>query len=333
MSQNNSVTSLFLYLGCDVAKASLALDPALLPKLPLVSNDAKGHQPFIQALRALGATEGRAPHVILEATGGYEQAVVKALHAAGIRVSVVMPKRVHHHAQGRGVRAKTDPIDAGKLTAFGEDVQPAPTLPPTALEEEVRAFARRRRQLVRLRSQETNRQEIAHGKVVTKSVQRVVAHLTKEIKAIDQALAALRRKDPGYDAKVTTLCAIEGVGVITAVATLAALPELGTLSRREVASLAGLAPLNRDSGTKKGRAFIVGGRVEARCALYMAAVSAARCNPILQPYAERLRAAGKPGKVVLTAVMRRLLIYMNSQLKALLQPPHALAEIPALAAA
>src|SRR4051812_12657015 len=184
MSQNNSVTSLFLYVGCDVAKASLALDPALLPKLPLVANDAKGHKQLIKALQALGVKEGRAPHVVLEATGGYEQAVVKALHGAAIRVSVGMAKRVRYHALGRGVRAKTDPIDAGKLSAYGRDVQPAPTLPLTATEEELREFARRRRQLVRLRNQETNRQEIALGKLVTKSVQSVVAHLSKEIKAI-----------------------------------------------------------------------------------------------------------------------------------------------------
>src|SRR5207302_10175218 len=118
-----SITSLFLYVGCDVAKASLALDPALLPKLPLVANDPKGHKQLIKALQALGVKEGRAPHVVLEATGGYEQGVVNALHGAGLRVSVVMPKRVHHHALGRGVRAKTDPIDAGKPSAYGQDVQ------------------------------------------------------------------------------------------------------------------------------------------------------------------------------------------------------------------
>ena len=318
MSQNNTP---ILYLGCDVAKASLALDPALLPKLRLVSNEAKGHQQFIKALLALAAGEGRIPHVILEATGGYEQALVKALHAASLRVSVVMPKRVHHHAQGRGVQAKTDPLDAAKLTAFGCDVQPAPTPPPTTTEEELRELSRRRRQLVRLRNQETNRQEIAHGRVVTKSVKTVVGHLTKAIKTIDQALAALRKKDPVYDAKVTKLCEIQGVGETTAAATLAALPELGTTSRQRIGSLAGLAPKNRDSGTKQGRAFIIGGRVEARCALYMAAVSAAHCNDVLQPYYQRLIQAGKPAKLALTAVMRRLLIHMNSQLKTLLNPP------------
>jgi transposase len=330
MSQNNSQV---LHLGCDVAKASLAFDPALLPKLRLVGNDAKGHQQFLKALLALAAKEGRTPHVILEATGGYEQAVVKALHAAGVRVSVVMPKRVHHHAQSRGVQAKTDPIDAGKLSAFGRDVQPAPTPPLTATEEELRELSRRRRQLVRLRNQETNRQEISLGKVVTRSVKSVVSHLAKEIKTIDHALAALRRKDAVYDAKMTVLCAIQGVGETTAAATLAALPELGTTSRQGIASLAGLAPKNRDSGTKKGRAFIIGGRVEARCALYMAAVSAARCNHVLRPYYQRLIAAGKPAKLALTAVMRRLLIHMNSQVKTLLQPAQTTADLPVLLAA
>jgi transposase len=317
MSQN--CTSI-LYLGCDVAKHTLALDPALLPKLPAVANTAAGHQQILRALRALAAKRGQTPHLVVEATGGYEQALVEAAWTAGIRVSVVMAKRVRHHAWAHGQYAKTDPIDAGMISTFARQIEPPPTAPLTPTQRQIRALCRRRRQLVMLRTQELNRQELDLDPRVQRSLERVIKALTREIEKMEAALKALRKQDADFAAKVAQLTQIEGVGEITAVATLAALPELGTLDRRSVCGLAGLAPIARDSGTHRGRRYLQGGRAEVRATLYMAAVSAARHNPVLAPVYERLIAARKPAKVALVAIMRRLLCYMNSLLAKLLHP-------------
>jgi transposase len=312
MSQNNSP---ILYLGIDVAKDELVLDPHRLPKLLRAANSAAGHRHILKALQR--AYPKASVQVILEATGGYEQALVEALRAAQIPVSVVMPGRVRKFAQALG-KAKTDPIDAAVLSAFGSVVQPSPTKALSDTEQQLRELSRRRRQLQQMHTQELNRDlTTADCPVLRRTATALLAALKKQIAALETALRALQKADPLLDAKVTTLCAIDSVGPTTALAALAAVPELGTLNRHEVASLAGLAPQNRDSGQSTGRRFIGGGRPEARHALYMAAVCAARCNPVLQPLYQRLRDNGKPAKVALTALMRQLLIHMNSKLKSL----------------
>jgi transposase len=289
-----------------------------LPRLRRVENTPAGHRQIIQALTALAAKSAHSLHVILEATGGYEQPLVEALRAAHIRLSVVMPGRVRKFAQGLGQDAKTDAIDAALLSAYGQSAQPTPTQPLTVTERQVRALTRRRRQLLQIQTQERNRDlGNATPATVRKGAAKLLALLQKQIAEIDRALRELEKADAIFQAKITTLCTIEGVGRTTATATLAAIPELGSLNRAEAGSLAGLAPKNRDSGQTTGRRFIRGGRSEARQALYMAAVSAARCNPVLRPFYERLRQSGKAAKLALTAVMRRLLIHMNSLLKSL----------------
>jgi transposase len=317
MSQNNSSS---LYLGIDVAKDSLEPDPRRLPKLGTVSNCQKGLCRLIKALKSL-LTPTQIPHVILEATGGYEQALVEALHKAALRVSVVPPGRVRDHARSLGQLAKTDRIDAAIISSYAESAKPQPDRAPTPTEKELSELCRRRQQLIELRTRDKNRDHRHSLALLTKGATALHKLLTAQIKAIDQRIAALRREDPLFNAKVEALSAIAGVGVLTAANTLAALPELGTLSRNATSALAGLAPFPRDSGTHCARRFIRGGRVHARQAIYMAAVSAARMNPILAPVYQRLIKAGKPFKLAISALMRRLLIFMNSTLAKLLQPP------------
>ena len=317
MSQNNNPTDI-LYLGCDVAKKDLALDPALLPKLPAVANDAAGHQKLLRALQARAQKTQQIPHLIVEATGGYEQPVVDAAHAALLRVSVIMPRRIRAHATALGQDSKTDPIDATMISSYARMACPAPTPVPTETERQARALSKRRRQLMHLRNKEKNRQAHELSPIIVHSLKNVIASLTKEIKAIDAALAELRQRDPVFAAKVTALTQINSVGEKTAMAILAAVPELGTMGRRPLAKLAGLAPFARDSGEKQGRRFISGGRAEARAALYMASVTASQRNPVLAPVYKRLRDAHKPVNLARTALMRRLLIHMNSVLRQLL---------------
>lgn len=316
MSQNNLTH--IIYIGIDIAKLSLEADPAYFKGSGAFANDPKDHQKIIKTLRALQKKSG-IPHVVLEATGGYEQGLVDALHRAEIRVSVVVPHRVRCHARSLGQDAKTDRIDAGVLSSFGKSTAPQPTPPPTRTERELRELCRRRNEITDLRTQELNRKESYQFVAMQKTSAQTISLFTRQIATIDKAIVALRKNDVLLQAKMTRLCKIQGVGAITAAATLAALPELGTLSREKISALAGLAPKNNDSGPFKGRRYIQGGRAQARRALYMAAVSAARCNPVLQPLYARLIRNHKNAKVALVAVMRRLLVHMNSQMKSLLQ--------------
>jgi transposase len=316
MSQNNSST---LYLGIDVAKDSLEPDPLRLPKLGTLPNCPQGLRRLLKALKLL-LTPTQTPHVVLEATGGYEQALVEALHTAGVRVSVMPAHRIRDHARSLGQFAKTDRIDAAIISSYADSARPLPDKAPTATEKELRELCRRRQQLIELRTRDQNRDHRHSLPLLVKGASALRKLLSAQIKAIDQRLAELRREDQLFNAKVEALAAIDGVGVLTAVNALAAVPELGTLSRNATSALAGLAPYPRDSGTHSSRRFIHGGRVQARQAIYMAALCASRRNPVLAPLYQRLLHAGKPFKLAITAVMRRLLIYMNSTLAQLLQP-------------
>jgi transposase len=261
--------------------------------------------------------------VVLEATGGYEQGLTNALHEAGVLVSVVPAHRVRHHARSLGQLGKTDRLDATAISAYADSAKPRPTAPPSATEKELTELCRRRQQLIGLRTQDQNRDHRHSLPLTLQGARDLHKLLTAQIKEIDQRIARLRKEDQIFNAKVEALAAIEGVGVTTAANTLAALPELGTLQRRATSALAGLAPYPQDSGSQSMRRFIHGGRVQARQALYMAALSASRVNPILAPFYQRLIKAGKPFKVAITAVMRRLLIFMNMTLAKLAQRPPA----------
>jgi len=300
---------LLVYAGLDIAKATLQLH--LQDRQHALPNTAAGHARLLKLLRSVPGG-----HVVCEATGGYERALVAALHAAEVPVSVVNPARVRHFAQARGRCAKNDPLDAATLTAFGQAMRPAPTPVPDAALVELRDLVRWRQHLKEQLTATANRAEHATTKFVLRQQARLVKQLEALIAAVEAELSAALQRTPHWQAQIQKLAQLDGVGTLTAVATLSQMPELGRLNRREAAALAGLAPWTRQSGPWEGQRHIGGGRAEIRRALYMAAVAVARMKhtPLGQFY-QRLRDAGKPAKVALTAVMRKLLLQMNHILK------------------
>jgi transposase len=300
-----------VYAGIDVAKATLQLH--LQNHQSEFINSPAGLGQLLKQLQTVPEV-----HVICEATGGYEQAMVKVLHAANIPVSIINPARVRAAARARGQRAKSDPIDAQGLSDYGQRYQPAPTSPTSATQDQLVALTQWLKQLVQGQAIAKTQAEHHQHPFVRRHHAKLLAHLQSQIQAVEKQIEALLEQDAALQQRVNCLDNIEGVGPRTAWLVLAHMPELGQLNRRQVAALAGLAPWNRDSGTMKGMRCIGGGRPEVRVALYMAALSATRSNQVLRALYQRLRAKGKLAKVALTAVMRRLLIYMNHQLKDLL---------------
>ena len=303
---NQNITP--VYVGLDVAKATLQLH--LQGRSFDLTNNSGGHSQLIKRLRAVPSA-----HIICEATGGYERAVVAALHAAAIPVSVINPARVRQFARASGELAKTDPIDAAMLTAFGQAFQPQPTPPRTATEIKLAALVARRVQLLELHVAERQRADSTTEPALRKLFTTWLAQMEKQIAKIEALIEELLAEQPVLRQQVRRLDEIVGVGTLTAVTVLATMPELGKLNRRQAAALAGLSPYNRDSGRWAGKRYISGGRSEVRRGLYMAALSASRSNHLLKPFFQRLIAAGKPAKVAITAVMRKLIVLMNHLLK------------------
>ena len=297
-----------VYAGLDIAKASLQLH--LQSKSYDLPNTASGHAQLLQRLAAVPGS-----HVICEATGGCERGVVAALHTASVPVSVLNPARVRQFARASGELAKTDPIDAAVLAAFGRAFTPEPTPARTATENKMAALVARRVQLLELRVAEAQRADTCPDLALRRLFKPWLAQVEKQIAKVEELLEELLDEQTKLAGQVQRLDEIVGVGRLTAVMVLATLPELGTLNRRQAAALAGLCPYNRESGQWAGKRCISGGRAEVRRALYMAALAASRSNHLLKPFYDRLIAAGKPGKVALTAVMRKLIILMNHLLK------------------
>ena len=304
-----------IHAGLDIAKLNLQLH--LAGRIHDLPNTGAGHR---RLLKLLAAQPG--VHVVCEATGGYERDVVAALHAAHVPVSVLNPARVRNFARAQGQRAKTDPIDAAVLTAYGQALQPKPTALRTELEVQLAELVRRRVQVLEILVAQRQQAERLTLPALRRQAQSLVRRLERDLEQIAEQLKALRTQSATLDERVQKLEAITGVGTITALGVLAELPELGTLNRRQAAALAGLAPHPRESGQWHGRRSIGGGRAPVRRALYMAALVAAHSNRQLKEFYQRLRAAGKPAKVALTAVMRKLIVLMNQVLK---NPDFALA--------
>jgi len=297
-----------IYTGLDIAKLNLQLH--LAGRIHDLPNTAAGHR---RLCKLLAAQPGG--HVVCEATGGYERAVVTALQAAKVPVSVLNPARVRNFARAQGQRAKTDDIDAAVLTAYGQALQPKPTAPRTEQEQQLTELVRRRVQVLEVLVAQRLQAERLTLPALRRQAQSLIHRLERDLKQIEAQLATLRAQTAVLDARVQKLEAITGVGQLTALSVLAELPELGTLNRHQAAALAGLAPHPRDSGQWRGQRHIGGGRAPVRRALYMAALVAARSNHVLKVFYQRLRAAGKPAKVALTAVMRKLVVLMNHTLK------------------
>src|ERR1700743_3493131 len=297
-----------IYAGLDIAKQNLQLH--LTGRLHDLPNFSAGHRKLLQLLQAHPASQ-----VVCEATGGYEREIVTALHAASIPVSVLNPARVRHFARALGQRAKTDALDAAVLSDYGSNLRPKPTAPRTEQEQQLTELVRRRIQVLEILVAQRQQVERLTLPALRRQAQSLVRRLERAVAHIEGQLKELRQQTPSLETRVQKLEAITGVGALTALGGLAELPELGTLNRRPTAALAGLAPHPRESGQWPGRRAIGGGRAPVRRALYMAALVAAHSNRLLKEFYQRLRQAGKPAKIALTAVMRKLIVLMNHILK------------------
>jgi transposase len=299
-----------VHLGIDVAKASLqvASDPAGLSLS--VPNNPKGHKQLLDALQ-----NHRVARIVLEATGGYERQLVADLLEAGHPVVVANPRQLRDFARGVGQLAKTDPIDAHMQARFARMVQPQPRPQPTKETAELAELVMRRQQLNRTLTQERNRLPHARHPKVRRSLQNVIRTLQRQILNLDKLIGDHIQTDDSFQHKDRIHQSVKGVGPCTSAMLLARMPELGTVNRQQVSALAGLAPWDRRSAQWVGRSHIWGGRKEVRDVLYMAALSAIRCNPVIKPFYERLRANGKEFKVAITACMRKLLVILNTLIR------------------
>jgi transposase len=298
-----------VYLGVDIAKSYL--DAAIGSEKRRFPNDAVGYRQLIRWINQIAG----AVQVICEPSGGYERALVRALVGAQLKVSLVPANRVRQFARAAGILAKTDCIDAKVLCAFAEAMQPAVVSASQLEQEHLRELESQRRHLTHLLVMEQNRGTRVSDVCVRKLNRGLINQIKKQIEQLDRLIRNHIEQSAELAAKAAKLTAISGVGARTAALLLAQMPELGKLNRRQVAALVGVAPFNRDSGKMRGKRAIYGGRRPVRHGLYMAALVAARHNPILRAFYLRLRAAGKPAKLALTATMRKLLIALNSALK------------------
>lgn len=295
-----------VFVGIDVAKEKV--DVAVRPSGERweETNDAKGIRRLGRRLRKLGAVL-----VVMEATGGYEVELALALTQAGLGVRVVNPRQARDFAKGKGLLAKTDLLDAAILAEYAETYRPEARPLPGDEAREMAALLSRRRQLIDMKTAEKNRLEHAQGQV-RKRILAHVAWLESEIDRTGRDLDEGMRRSPLYLKEHERLTSVPGVGKQTAFSLILNLPELGTLNRKQIAALAGVAPFNKDSGRWRGKKSVWGGRANVRAALYMAAVVASRHNRVIQACYERLCAAGKPKKLALTACMRKLLTILNA---------------------
>lgn len=302
-----------VFVGIDVCKAWL--DVAQLPasQPPGVSARVDNHD-SARARLVEELVRLQPALIVLEATGGLETAIAAALCTAGLRVAVVNPKRVRDFARASGVLAKTDRLDARVLALFAQCLHPAAQTLPDEAQREVTELVDRRAQLVAMRAQEKTRLASVQ-RVARKSVREHIEWLDARIKHIEHDLDARLKDSPVYSPKYALLHSVPGVGRVTVHMLLGRLPELGTLQRKRAAALVGLAPFADDSGKRRGQRYVQGGRAEVRAVLYMATLSAVRCNPVIKVMFERLRAAGKPFKVAMTACSRKLLTILNAMLK------------------
>jgi transposase len=298
-----------VYCGVDVAKAYL--DAAMGKEKRRLPNDARGHRQLIDWIKQIEAKV----QLICEPSGGYERSLVQTLVRAQVKVSLVQANRVRQFARAAGILAKTDSIDAEVLCAFAEAMRPQTITASKLEQEQLRELESQRRHLSHLLVMEQNRGARLGETSVRVLNRSLIKQIQKQIEKIDLLIKEHIERSQELSAKAQKLTAISGVGARTAALLLAQMPELGQLNRREVAALVGVAPFNRDSGKLRGKRTIFGGRRFVRHGLYMAALVAARHNPILRAFYQRLRGRGKPAKLALTATMRKLLIVLNSALK------------------
>ncbi len=298
------------FLGIDVSKNTLDVHVRPDGTVRQFDNTPEGLDALVEWARPLGLTL-----IVVEASGGYERALLTALSLGGLPVSLVNPKRVRDFAKAIGRLAKTDALDAAVLARFAESVRPPVWVLPAADAEKLQDLLTRRTQLVHMRTMEKNRLQMTRVSVVRRSVQDLIRTLDREIRKADKQLGEAIRVCPEWKAKDDLLQSIPGVGPVVSRTLLAEMPELGTLTREQAAALAGVAPMNRESGQFRGKRLIKGGRAPVRTVLYLAGHAARQGNDVLRAFSERLQAAGKAPKVIRIALARKLLIIANAVLR------------------
>lgn len=298
------------FIGIDISKAYL--DVALWPgETTWRETHGEAHLP-----RLVEQLKGLAPSlIVLEATGGYETDVATALAGAGLPVAVVNPRQVRDFAKSLGKLAKTDRLDAQILARFAQAIRPQARFLPDEQATQLQAALARRRQLIEMKIAEQNRLGLAH-QTIQPRLQEHITWLEKELAELDEDLHTQIRQSAIWREKDDLLQSVPGIGKVTATTLLADLPELGQLNRKQIAALVGLAPFNCDSGLMRGKRMIWGGRAPVRNALYMAALVATRCNPVIKRFYEHLKQQGKVFKVAITACMRKLLTILNAMVRA-----------------
>lgn len=299
-----------IIVGIDVSKDRL--DVAVLPsgEAFAVERNGSGLEVLVERLRALGT------HLVaLEATGGFETIVAAALAGAGLPVAVVNPAQIRAFAKALGQRAKTDPIDAQVIARFAEATRPEPRALPDEATRLLAELVTRRRQIIEMIGAERQREKRITAQHLRRSIARLLKALEKELASVDTDIDQAVRGSPAWREKEDLLSSVPGIGSIIARTLIAELPELGTLDRKQIAALAGLAPFTRQSGQWRGKSFIAGGRASVRTALFLGASVASRWNPVLKAFFERLVSTGKPKMVALIAVARKLLTMLNAILR------------------
>lgn len=298
------------FVGIDVSKSWVDVHVRPEGTAFRCTTDGEGLAELVRRVRPL------APRlIVMEASGGYESVVAVSLAEAGLPVAIVNPRQTRKFAEALGQLAKTDAIDARIIAHFAEAVRPPQRAMPDATMTQLHELLARRRQLVVMINAEKQRAARAESKVTQRSHKTMLKSLEAERGRIDRAIDKLVRQSPLWCARLDLLTSVPGVGDVVARTLLAELPELGTIDRHQIAALAGVAPFSRDSGRKKGRRFVRAGRVQVRAPVYMAGLVAIRFNPPLKSFYRRLREAGKPPRLALVAVMRKLLTILNAILR------------------
>lgn len=300
------------FVGVDVSKATL--DVALLEEgcatvSRQFSNDARGHEQLLVWMRSQAPTR-----LVVEATGGYEAAMVATLATGEVPVAVVNPRQARDFAKAMGVLAKTDRVDAVVLGQFAQRIRPAVRPPKSEELSELEAVLVRRRQLIDMLAAEKHRQDLARGPIA-RQISKHIRWLQRQIDEADDDLQGMIERSSLMQRKLEVLTSVPGVGPVTGVSLLAHLPELGVLNEKQISALVGVCPFSRDSGVFRGRRMIWGGRARVRAVLYMAALVAARHNPLIRAFYQRLVSSGKAKKVALIACMHKLLLILNAMLK------------------
>jgi transposase len=298
-----------IFIGIDISKTQMDVAVWDNEETWEFENEAEGWQEMVEIAKEL-----KPSLIVVEASGGIEQRVVAELYLEELPIAIVNPTRVRNFARSTGQLAKTDKLDARLIAHFAQAVRPKVRPLRTAEQEHLNALVTRRRQVVQILTAEKNRRSTTHN-TLSKRLQQHIEWLNAELEGLDEEIEQYIQESPSWRKNAALLRSVPGVGPVTASTLLAALPELGTRNRQQIAALVGVAPLNKDSGKMRGKRRVFGGRAPVRRALYMATLVATRVNPVIRSFYEHLLAQGKEKKVALTACMRKLLVILNSMIR------------------